>query len=478
MPRFNRHQLACWGNHPVQPAASARPETWRALDQTLQHPEPYDRPDAETPDAEPGDADAGSRASLIARGLGRCYGDAALNAGNTVVHMQRLDRVLAFDADTGIVEAEAGLALRRLIDLTLPHGWFPAVTPGTAFVTLGGMIAADVHGKNHHTDGSIIEFVDAFELLTPAGEALWCSRHDNAELFFATAGGMGLTGVIRRVRMRLRRVESGFIRVRRERAAHVNDAFDRFEQSFNEATYSVAWIDCLSRGPRLGRSVLMAGEHARADALPARARAAPLQPPIKRRKRVPVTFPGFALNPLSVKAFNAAYYRLNRPGERLESVWQFFHPLDAVLEWNRIYGPRGFQQYQAVVPFESGREAIRAMLNRITASRRASFLAVLKAMGASSGGLLSFPMPGWTIALDLPHGPGLDALLDDLDAIALDHGGRRYLAKDASMSPERLGAMYPRLDEFRAVRDRVDPQRRLSSSLSRRLGIDSAEGVA
>lgn len=449
MPRLKHETLACWGNHPRHACESARPETWRALDESLR-----------TDDA------------LIPRGLGRSYGDASLNEDGRVVRMERLDRALAFDEHTGVLEAEAGLSIRALIETLLPGGWFPGVTPGTSFVTLGGAIAADVHGKNHHSEGSFARWTEGFELLLPSGEARWVSRDDDPELFHATLGGMGLTGVVRRCRVRMKRVGSAYVRSTYRRTRHLDETLEGFQDGFSSRTYSVAWIDCLKTGPHEGRAVLIGGEHARPEELPGSLRRSPFEAHQKRRKRVPFHFPGVALNPLSVKVFNALYYRAHGDDTKVESVSGFFHPLDSVLEWNRIYGSRGFQQYQVVVPFEHGRDAVRTLLDRIARSKAASFLAVLKPMGASSEGPLSFPMPGWTLALDLAQTPRLDRLLHELDAITIEFGGRRYLAKDASLLPEHLDRMYPRLDEFRALRERIDPEHRLSSSLSRRLGID------
>ncbi len=455
MPRRKHESLACWGNHPRYDCESARPETWHALDSSCA--------DSEV-------------SSVIARGLGRSYGDASLNQDAGVIRTERLDRALRFDEDTGVLEAEAGLSLKAINDAFLPRGFFPGVTPGSAFVTLGGAIAADVHGKNHHTDGSFARWTEAIELLLPtdngAWEARWVSRDQDAELFHATLGGMGLTGVIRRCRVRLKPVPSAYIDASYQRVANLDEALEGFTGAFGDRTYSVAWIDCLTRGDNAGRSVLIGGEHAPTDSLPGELGTDPYAAPKPKRKRVPINFPSIALNPLSVRAFNACYYRTSRPSGRIEPAREFFYPLDSVLEWNRIYGKRGFQQYQVVVPFENGAAAVRTLLDRITRAKAASFLAVLKAMGASSEGPLSFPMPGWTLALDLPHTKRLDALLHDLDAISVEFGGRRYLAKDASLLPEHLPTMYPRLEEFMRVRDRVDPHRRLSSSLSRRLGLD------
>ncbi|MEM1422994.1 MAG: FAD-binding oxidoreductase [Planctomycetota bacterium] len=451
MPRFKDETLACWGNHPRHDCASARPESWAALDDAL-------RDD--------------THGTLIARGLGRSYGDAALNEGGAVVRTERLDRALDFDENTGVLHAEAGLALRDANRAFLPRGWFPGVTPGSAYVTVGGAIAANVHGKNHHSEGACAEWTEAIELLLPDGDQRWVSRDDEPELFHATLGGMGLTGVIRSAKIRLKHTPSAYIDARYTKAANLDEALEGFAGDYGAMPYSVAWIDCLATGAHAGRSVLIGGDHAPVAALPGDLQRQPYSTNAPKRRRVPFDFPSFALNPLSVRAFNALYYRTSRPERRIEPAHAFFYPLDAVLEWNRIYGKKGFQQYQVVIPFERGAEGVRTLLDRIAKAKAASFLAVLKAMGDASEGPLSFPMPGWTLALDLKQTPRLDALLADLDAITIDFGGRRYLAKDASLSREHFERMYPRLDEFMSVRARVDPRGRLSSSLSRRLGLD------
>ena len=455
MPRYKDESLACWGNHPRHDCSSARPESWRALD------------DALNDDA---------HATRIARGLGRSYGDAALNKDGAVVRTERLDRVLDFDERTGVLHAEAGLALKDVNRSFLPRGWFPGVTPGSAYVTLGGAIAANVHGKNHHAEGAFDAWTDAIELLLPTNNAewepRWVSRDDDPELFHATLGGMGLTGVVRRASVRMKPVPSAHIDARYQKAPNLDAALEGFAGDYAHMPYSVAWIDCLATGGDAGRSVLIGGDHAPVDALPSVLRAEPLKLEPPKRRRVPFNFPGAALNPLSVRAFNALYYRSPRPERRIEPAHEFFYPLDAILEWNRIYGKKGFQQYQVVIPFERGAQGVRTLLDRIAKAKAASFLAVLKAMGPESQGPLSFPMPGWTLALDLKQTTRLDALLADLDAIAIEFGGRRYLAKDASLTREHFRAMYPRLDEFMSVRTRVDPHGALSSSLSRRLGLD------
>jgi FAD/FMN-containing dehydrogenase len=409
--------------------------------------------------------------TFIARGLGRSYGDAALNRDGGVIVHDRLDRMLAFDALTGALSCEAGVSFADIVRWLVPRGWFPPVTPGTKFVTLGGAIAADVHGKNHHRHGTISAFVDELTLLTAEGETLRCSRGENADVFWATVGGMGLTGMILTVRLRLRAVESSWLRVDYRKARNLEEALAVFAKSDQAVPYSVAWIDCLARGGSMGRAVIIHGDHASA----ADVRAAghePYPPPRGARVTVPIAVPGVLLTPHTMRLFNATYYAAHRDRpRRLEPADGFFYPLDGVGHWNRLYGRAGFVQYQVVLPHEDGWQGLAKLLQRISASGRASFLAVLKRLGPAGEGLLSFPREGYTLALDLPVRPGLTDLLRALDTIVLDHGGRLYLAKDATTTAEAVRLMYPRLDEFRAVKARLDPRGVISSSLARRLRL-------
>lgn len=388
---------------------------------------------------------------LIARGNGRAYGDSALGTDLTLM-MGRMDRMLSFDADTGLLVAEAGVVLRDVIAAFLPRGWFPMVTPGTKFVTLGGMAAADVHGKNHHGEGSFRSCVVWIDLLTADGRVLRCSADDQAELFDRTLGGMGLTGVILRLALRLRPVESGWIVQRTQAAPDLRSALEGFEAG-QDATYSVAWIDCLAAGPSLGRSLLMLGEHAPRADLPRSRQRHPYDTPAKRRLRVPFDAPRLALNRATVGAFNALYYARGsrRAGPDLVDWDSYFYPLDAILGWNRIYGRRGFVQFQCVLPLAASEAGLTALLTATSAAGLGSFLAVLKRMGPQESAL-SFPMEGYTLALDFPASAGALRLLDRLDAITLDHGGRFYLAKDARMSVETLKRSDPRVAAFRAAR--------------------------
>jgi decaprenylphospho-beta-D-ribofuranose 2-oxidase len=409
-------------------------------------------------------AGAGERGAL-ARGLGRSYGDAAQNAGGRVIHMTALAGLRDLDVERGVATVDAGMSIESLTRLTLPRGLFVHVTPGTAHVTVGGAIAADVHGKNHHRDGSFCDHVESFDLLAPSGDVVTVTREAEPELFAATAGGMGLTGVVLSASLRLLRVESEFMTVDRERATDLDDVMARMAARDDEYRYSVAWIDCLARGRRLGRSVLIRGDHAPSGAA-TNGRGGRL-----RLAAPPWTPPGL-LRESTVRVFNEAYYRAAPSLEtgRLEPLAPFFYPLDAVRDWNRIYGPRGFLQYQLVVP--TGREdALRHALERLSDAGAPSFLAVLKRLGPGRG-LLSFPIEGWTLALDVPAAlAGLGPLLDGLDELVADAGGRVYLAKDSRLRPDLLGAMYPRLGDWRAVRERVDPRGTMRSDLARRLEL-------
>ncbi|MET9515976.1 FAD-binding oxidoreductase [Streptomyces sp. NPDC002994] len=408
----------------------------------------------------------------IARGLGRAYGDAAQNAGGSVLDMTGLDRIRTIDAGAGVVVCDAGVSLHRLMEVLLPLGWFVPVTPGTRYVTVGGAIGADIHGKNHHGSGSFSRHVVSLELLTADGEVR--TVPSGTALFDATAGGMGLTGVILSASIQLLPVETSFMRVDTERATDLDDLMARLTATDHRYRYSVAWIDLLARGAALGRSVLTRGEHAPLDALPARARRAPLAFRPGRLPAAPGFVPEGLLGRASVGLFNELWYRraprARRTGE-IQKLSTFFHPLDGVPHWNRIYGRGGFVQYQFVVGYGQ-EESLRRIVGRISGRGCPSFLAVMKRFGDGDPGWLSFPVPGWTLALDIPAGlPGLGAFLDELDEEVVAAGGRVYLAKDSRLRPELLGAMYPRLREFRALRAELDPRGVFTSDLSRRLSL-------
>lgn len=416
----------------------------------------------------PEEAAAPAVQPVIARGNGRSYGDASLGVPATL-SMRPLGRFLTFDPAVGVLSCEAGVLLSDIVDVFTPRGWFPAVTPGTRFVTVGGAIAADVHGKNHHGAGSFGAHVVDIELALGDGRIVSCSRTAEPELFHATVGGMGLTGVIVAARLRLLPIRTAAIRQTTHRVADLDGALERLAGS--TSTYSVAWIDCLASGAALGRSVVMDGEHAEPEDLPTGSRADPLARTRRRGKTVPFDFPDMAISGPTVRAFNALYYRRHGSGTALVDLDSYFYPLDAVLEWHRIYGSRGFLQYQFVVPLAGAREALVRILGAIAASGSGSFLAVLKQFGPEGEGYLSFPMEGLTLALDFPASPDAFALLDRLDDLVLAAGGRIYLAKDARMKPALLSAGYPRLPLFRAVRARHGLDDRFQSAMSRRLGL-------
>lgn len=406
---------------------------------------------------------------LIARGLGRAYGDAALNENSGVMLTEKLGRFLDFDSQTATLHAEGGATLADMVETFVPRGYFLPVTPGTKYVTLGGAIACDVHGKNHLHDGCLSQYVDEIELLLASGEVLVCSRSQNTGAFWATVGGMGLTGIILSARVRLVSIQTAFIRASYSRTKNLDETLAQFPRD-GSSQYPVAWIDCLAAGADLGRGVLICGDHARPDEVGGE----PLELGVARRKSVPLDFPDFALNPLSVKAFNAFYYSAHKNTQSIVSFERFFWPLDAVSGWNRIYGARGFIQYQCVLPFETARSGLLELLAKIATSGRAPFLAVLKIFGEANPAPLSFPFPGYCLALDLPGSTGVAEFAQELDDITLKYGGRVYLAKDATLTPDRMRRMYPRLEEFEAIKAELDPQGRFQSSLSKRLGIGGA----
>ena len=442
--------LSGWGRYPVETCRLFRPEKRSGIARIFQ---------------------SGGEPSYIARGLGRSYGDAALNGAGGVVSLTRINRFLSFDPDTGILECEGGVSLEEILRYFLPLGFFPPVTPGTKFVTVGGAIAADVHGKNHHRVGTISTFLLGARLLKPSGEAVDCSREANPDLFWATVGGMGLTGVILSARIRLQRVESAYVLADYSRAANVEEAMAAMDASDHLYEYSVAWIDALASGKSLGRSVLMRANPAGRAEVPARA-GDPLRIRAARKRSVPIDLPAWVLNRRTVQAFNDVFYRSHSPRQgRVVDYDRYFYPLDSIQEWNRLYGRRGVVQYQVALPSATSRAGLVELLERFSASGRASFLAVLKRFGPENEGLLSFPIPGYTLTLDLPVSEGLVPFLRDTDRVVLRHGGRIYLAKDAVTTAETFAAMYPRLERFRDLRERLDPNRRLSSSLARRVGI-------
>lgn len=442
MPRWAQKELVGWGRVRRATGAVARPERVADLKGIL------DDVRSET---------------ILPYGAGRSYGDAALNSGGRSVIMSRLDRFLEFDPESGRLVAEPGVTFSDVITTFLPHGYMPPVAPGTGFATLGGGIANDVHGKNHHQVGSLGQHLEWFDLRLPSGEVRRVEPARDAALFKATLGGIGLTGFIERVCLRLKRVPSNAVLVRKRRIRDLDHYLEAFTEEQDRAEYVVGWIDALATGRNLGRGILEAASSSSEG----------VYSKLKKSKRVPLDFPGIALNPVSVRAFNEIYFRrVPAAGIEQQLPYQaFLFPLDAIHDWNRIYGKRGFHQFQCVVPFAEGGAALVKMLGVIAKSGRGSFLAVLKAMGQAGAGFLSFPRPGYTLALDFPNAAGATELIAQLEGITRDHGGRTYLAKDSTLSAENLRGMYPDLEKFQAVLAEIDPEGRMRSDMCQRLEL-------
>ena len=413
-------------------------------------------------------SDVIQKGNAIARGNGRSYGDSSVSVTNTI-HMKHFNRMLSFDEQSGQLVAEAGVLLADIIEAFLKRGWFPYVTPGTKYVTLGGMIAADVHGKNHHKDGSFGNYISWIDVLTSDGLVRRCSNSDNEDLFKWTIGGMGLTGVIVRAAIRLRKISSAWIKQRTLVADNLKHAIDIFENS-HDATYSVAWIDCLKKGSALGRSLVMLGEHLDADSVPTKFKRSPLSVPSKAKRIVPFSFPNWILNVHTVRMFNALYYwRGKRVGKQQIVDWDsYFYPLDALLGWNKIYGRRGFAQFQCVIPLHNAERGLSDLLEEISNAGTGSFLAVLKRFGKQSSNF-SFPMEGYTLALDFPVNNKTLALMNILDSITVKHNGRFYLAKDSRMSQDVFHISEQRAKAYRHYRNTADYTSGFVSAQSERL---------
>lgn len=451
MPELPLELLTGWGNTAPTAAHLARAHSPAELLRALQDPPPR---------------------GIIARGLGRSYGDPAQNAGGRVVDTTGTCE-FELDRDAGVVRASAGASLDDLMRAIVPQGFFVPVTPGTRYVTVGGAIASDIHGKNHHKAGSWCQHVESLRLAMPDGTVLDIAPDTNPELFWATAGGMGLTGVIIDATFRCPAIESSLLLVDTERAPDLDSIMAIMNERDHLYDYSVAWIDLIARGRHMGRSVLQRGRFAKLDELPRAQQRNPYPYKAGILADAPPVFPSGLLNNLSVRAFNEVWFHRFpklRFGE-LQTIPQFFHPLDMVGNWNNIYGPRGFFQWQFVVPFDA-EATLRTIIDRLSASGCTSFLAVLKRFGASSPGHLSFPAPGWTLALDIPAGDAtLNTLLDELDELVVDVGGRLYLAKDSRLNPDLMPRMYPRLQEWKDIRAKVDPDGVWQSDLARRLQL-------
>jgi len=405
---------------------------------------------------------ATTAAGMTPRGLGRSYGDSSL--GEQMLSSRRLNHFLAFDAATGVLHCEAGVSLSDILQVFVPKGWFLPVTPGTQFVTVGGAIASDVHGKNHHVAGCFCDHVAHLDILLDADRIIRCSPQEHPDLFHATCGGMGLTGMIMSAAIRLKPIKSAFIDQTTFKARNLEESLDLFNIHAS-APYSVAWIDCITGGPSLGRSLLMTGDHTTEG---------PLTLNTKARIGLPLDMPSILLNRYSIQAFNTLYYnRITKDAVQSHVHYEpFFYPLDSINDWNRMYGKNGFTQYQFAVPKDAGRNAMAAILKTIVDAGKGSFLAVLKAFGKQNNNLLSFPIEGYTLALDFKIEPELFPLLDRLDSMVLDYGGRIYLTKDARMSPATFRCGYGEWEAFQAVRNTYGTAGMFRSHQSLRLGLD------
>lgn len=401
--------------------------------------------------------------SVLARGAGRSYGDTALNEGGCIIRTTRMRTIHAFDATTGEAVLDPGVTFGDLLHRFSSLGWIAPVTPGTQFATIGGAIANDVHGKNHDADGSLGEHVQWFDLALPGGKIQRVDPFGTPDLFAATIGGIGLTGVIVRVCLRMKRIPSTMLLVRERRIGNLEDYLTALQDARATSQYTVGWIDGVAKGSSLGRGIFETAEH-----IDDKRRVAP-----RKRLRMPFDLPAKTINTFTVGVFNRLYYeRIARGGrERKIDLERFFYPLDSILEWNRIYGRRGFVQFQCVIPDADAPQALRRLLAMISDTGRASFLAVIKTLGHAGPGHLSFPIRGITLALDFPVSQGIGDLMSKLHATTIEHGGRVYLAKDSHVSPKELEQMYPRVHDFRAVVRQVDPERRLGSDMARRLQL-------
>jgi FAD/FMN-containing dehydrogenase len=411
------------------------------------------------------------RSGTIARGLGRSYGDPALNGGGQVLGVAKVDRYLAFDEATGTLSCEAGVSLAQIIHDFAPRGWFPMITPGTKYVTVGGCIANDVHGKAHHAQGCFSACVDAITVLLASGEVVLASRSENADLFWATFGGMGLLGIVLTATLRLRKIETTYFRQQSVHAPDLAALLQALDENNERFPYSVATIDVFAKGAGLGRAMLALGDHARRDELPPALAADPLHVSGPPKLSVPFELPEFTLNPLTMRLVNAVILKIQASKAPFKHYDKFFYPLDMIDEWYRGYGRRGFAQYQFVLPLENSRASMHAILSAVFSAGELPFLNILKRFGKESGGLLSFPREGYTFAIDFPIRTNTVALLRRLDAMVLDAGGRTYLGKDSYMEAATFRAMYPAIDQWLQVKAKYDPNNVFVSDLGRRVGL-------
>lgn len=440
-------KLAGWGNYPISNSIVTQPRNskdWKRL---------------------------GDDHTLIPRGLGRSYGDQATNNNGWVGISTAMHHLLNWDEERGILECEAGTSLEEIISVFAPKGWLPMICPGTKFVTIGGAIANDIHGKAHHVDGSFINCVESFTILLADGSIVNASREENTDLFIANFGGLGLLGVILTVRIRLRKIETTYFRQKSFKVNNLQEMLAALEK-YQHYNYSVAWIDSLAKGARIGAGVLTVGDAAKLSELPPPLQKNPLAIHKNSKLTVPFFFPNFALNNFTVRILNKAIGFVQNSPKDFVHYEKFFFPLDMINNWNRGYGKRGFIQYQFVIPIENGEKNLTRILDMIAHSGCTPFLNVFKKMGPGQG-ILSFPFEGYTLAIDFPVTSGLKAFTQQLDKVVLEAGGRLYLGKDSMMDKEIFQAMYPQHRQWLEIKRKYDPHNRFSSDISRRLGLEA-----
>ena len=408
---------------------------------------------------------------ILSRGKGRSYADQATNDGQRILKMEKLNHFLDFDENKGILTCEAGVTLDEIIYYFVPRGWFPLINPGTKFVTLGGAVANDIHGKAHHVDGSFVNCVVYFTILLADGRILKASREENSDLFWANFGGLGLLGTILTVSLQLRKIETTYFTQKSIVANNLAEMLVAIDEADEKYSYSVAWIDSLAQGKNFGKGVLIVGNEAKLNDLKGKERKEPLKRGGKSKITVPFYMPSFSLNKFTVSILNKVLYVKQKGGTGLAHYDSFFFPLDMINDWNRGYGKKGFIQYQFVVPEEGGKESIHKILDAITKSGCVPFLNVLKKFGAGESGHLSFPMKGYTFAIDFPVTKKLKDFTKKLDKMVLEAGGRIYLGKDAYLDEATFKAMYPQYKEWLAVKQKYDPKGVFKSDIAKRIGL-------
>jgi len=439
--------LAGWGNYPTVESTVVKPRNENEVREAI------------------------AKKQIVPRGLGRSYGDQAINKNSNVAVCTRMNHFISFDETNGILECEAGTSLADIISAFAPRGYLPMICPGTKYVTIGGAIANDIHGKAHHIDGSFVNCVVSFQIMLADGRILTASREENSDLFWANFGGLGLLGIILSAKIKLRKVQSTYFKQKSLVVKNLDEMLDALEIYDKDYNYSVAWVDPLAKGKKLGGGVLTLGNAAEISDLPDSLKLNPLKVSGDPKISVPVFFPDFALNSVTVQVLNKVIAFVQNSSKTIVHYEKFFFPLDAINNWNRGYGKRGFVQYQFVIPLEKGRENLRVILEKIARSGCNPFLNVLKKMGPGQG-ILSFPFEGYTLAIDFPVTKNLIPFTKDLDKTVLDAGGRLYLGKDALLDKDMFRAMYPQYKEWMGVKAKYDPDNVFTSNIGRRLGLE------